>query len=487
VDVARFGAFSGVGDVGPAFARAIAELTRSGGGRLLVPPGVYTFAAEAGPILWFAGLADVDIEAYGAAFVFRGLARPFRFENCRNVRLRGVTIDWARAPFSQGEIEAQAPDRKSADVVLDEATPMDGWTTVKAIGGYDRETGLMTRSRLDVYGVGDAVEPLGPRRVRVHFRWPVDLSQARTLLLRHAVYEAHAINAQGCTDVAIEDVTVVVVPGIGFVGGRCRNLSLTRCVVAPRPGSGLFMSTCAGASHFTNCSGEVTVEGCRFSRMGDDGVNVNAAYRKVIGRPDARTLIVANRNDFPFRPEEAPPPGDRFEIASAATLETRGEDALARASLEPGAPATRERLVFAQDLPAQAAAGDVVVDKSQLPRLTVRDCLFEGNRARGVLAHAHARIENCQFRDQTLEGVLLSPNLFWMEGPEVADVRVVGNLFDGVDRWGTRQGAIRVDAQVEGPKGKTVTSPGRPNHDVTIENNVFRNIDGPNVILRAMR
>jgi hypothetical protein len=221
--------------------------------------------------------------------------------------------------------------------------------------------------------------------------------------------------------------------------------------------------------------------------MGDDGVNVNAAYRKVIGRPDARTLIVANRNDFPFRAEEAPPAGDRFEIASAATLETRGEDALAGASLEPGAPATRERLVFAENLPAQAAAGDVVVDKSQLPRLTVRDCLFEGNRARGVLAHAHARIENCEFRDQTLEGVLLSPDLFWMKGPEVADVRVVGNLFDGVDRWGTRQGAIRVDAQVEGPNGKTVTSPGRPNHDVTIENNVFRNIDGPNVVLRALR
>ena len=74
-----------------------------------------------------------------------------------------------------------------------------------------------------------------------------------------------------------------------------------------------------------------------------------------------------------------------------------------------------------------------------------------------------------------------------MEGPEVADVRVVGNLFDGVDRWGTKQGAVRVDAQTFGPDGKTRTSPGQPNQDVVIQRNKFRNIEGPQVVLRAVR
>ncbi len=299
--LAAFGARLDESDAGPRFASAIAELARLGGGRLKIPPGVYTFAAESGVALSFVGLKDVDIEAEGAEFSFRGIVRPLMFRQCHGVRVHGLTISWARPPFSQGDVDDVAADGKSATIKLDQTTPMDGWTRVEAIGEYDRDSGLISRHGFDVYNAVEAVIPIDSRHVRLRFRRPISIPRPGAVVLRHAIYEAHAIDCRDCSDVRFDNVTVHSAPGMAFVGNRCSNITLSRCEIAPKMASGLLMSTNADGAHFSDCSGEIILENCHFAAMGDDGVNVNGAYWRIVGRPDKRTVVATQLWERPFQ------------------------------------------------------------------------------------------------------------------------------------------------------------------------------------------
>jgi hypothetical protein len=483
ISAADFGAVPDGADAGPGLARACAAVARNGGGRLVIAPGVYRILSKQGAALFFNRLANIEIVANGAELVFAGLARPLVFRNCSNVRVTGLTISWARPPFSQGDIKSLSADGKTVEIALDAATPMDGWTKVEAIGSYDRSSGLIQRRGVDAYDAVQSVEMLSPSVARLNLKWPIGLERAKTLVLRHATYEACAMSFGACATVNIEDVTVHSAPGAAFVAGNCRDMSLRRCVIAPK--DGLLMSICADGAHLVDCGGQILLEDCSFSKMGDDGVNVNSAYWRVVERPDGRTVLVSQWRNTPFQPDQTPAGGDLFEFASGSTLEKLGEARLANAAPEGPTPITRERLRFATDVPG--AVGDLVVNESHSPRVLIRNCRFENNRARGVLAHRDTLIENCLFLNQSAQGVLLAPDEWWMEGPEVANVQILGNTFDGVDRWGQKLGAIYIDAMVTGPDGRAHSSPGRPNHDITIKDNVFKNIDGPEVVERDVR
>ncbi len=475
-----FGAHPDGTDPAPGFAKAIAELARQGGGRLVVPRGIYTFAADSGVCIAFDGLSDITVEAEGAEFVFRGLARPLSFRNCHNVRIAGLTIRWARPPFSQGDVVDVAGDHLCAVIALDEITPADGWTRVEAIGEYERSSGLIARRGLDVYGAVTSVEPIDLRHVRLHLSRPLPLVPLTTFVLRHSIYEAHAIEMQVCSDMLIENVTIRSAPGMGFVAGLTRNITLRRCEIAPPLGSDLLMSTTADAVHFGNCLGDILIEGNRFAKMGDDGVNVTTSYWRIVQRPDARTMIVSQLRDQKFWPDDKPPLGDLFKVVSAATLESIGEAQVDETHLVGAGSAPTIELHFSNHV--DGAPGDLIDDDMRSPRVVIRNNRFEDNRARGTLAHKNVLIENNLFQNQAAQAILLAPDVVWMEGPEITDVQITNNKFYGVDRWETKQGAITIDARVVGPDGKVRSSEGHPNKRISISANQYFNIEKPYIL-----
>ena len=471
-----FGASPDGTDPAPGFAKAIAELARRGGGRLVVPSGTYTFAADSGVCLAFDGLSDIAIEAEEAEFVFRGLARPFSFRNCHNVRFAGLTIRWARPPFSQGDVAEVTSDHLSAVIALDDITPADGWTKVEAIGEYERASGLIARRGLDVFDVVTRVEPIDQHHVRLHFGRPVSLTPTETLVLRHALYEAHAINMRGCSDMQFENITIRSAPGMGFVAGLTRNITVRRCEIAPAPKSRLLMSTTADAVHFGNCSGDILIEDNRFAKMGDDGVNVLTSYWRIVQRPDGRTMIVSQWRDHKFWPDDQPTLGDLIDVAPADTFAPLGNARVDETHLVGDIPTPKMALHFNCEL--GGAPGDLIYDEARSPRAIIRNNRFEDNRARGVLAHKNAVIEHNVFQNQSAQAVLLAPDAWWMEGPEIANVRIVGNVFEGVNRWELRQGAVTINTKVinRGEKWEDLLS------GVLFEDNQFVNMLDSDVV-----
>jgi hypothetical protein len=155
----------------------------------------------------------VEIIAENVEMVCTSTVSALYFENCTNVTLRGLTVDYDPLPFTQGKIIAMAPDKSWMDFEVAKGYPEN--ELQERIQIYDPATGELRR--------GDAswnqkIEALGEHRYRVgkggNYRFdPLnDTEQVGDILVtnNHFGQQAspHAIALQGCKRVRLEDITV---------------------------------------------------------------------------------------------------------------------------------------------------------------------------------------------------------------------------------------------------------------------------------------
>ena len=180
VSLADVGGAPGGGDAAAVFQAALARLPRRGGAVLHVPPGTWRFAATDGNAVLLDDFEALTIEGAGATLVFSGHCKPFVFSRCHRPVVRGLSIDWQRPPFSQGQVIRVGDGRLDADVSIDTGFAVDGSEPVSALGTYDRATGLMARGGLDAYDVVDHVALAASQTLRLAFKRPVPLQVGNT-------------------------------------------------------------------------------------------------------------------------------------------------------------------------------------------------------------------------------------------------------------------------------------------------------------------
>jgi hypothetical protein len=187
---------------------------------------------------------------------------------------------------------------------------------------------------------------------------------------------------------------------------------------------------------------------------------------RIVRRLDPKTVVVEQPGAISFGAKDIPESGRSIILCDGHTLKRVGAVKLLRA--EPGPNATLE---FSDVLPMSVGVGDFLFDSSYSPRLLVSGCRFEGNRARGVLAHSNSIIEHCIFANQFEEAVLMIPSASSMDGPAVDDTVIRNNTIEGVDRAGYHRGAIRVGALAQEAGQRDHPSTDIVNHNVSILDN----------------
>ena len=104
-------------------AKAVAEKAQ----RLVIPPGVYRGEPEKGEKthLTIKNASDLEIVADGVTMLCTRMTRAVEMYGCKNVTLRGLTIDYDPLPFTQGDVVKVAAD--------------EGWLDIKIHAGYPIE------------------------------------------------------------------------------------------------------------------------------------------------------------------------------------------------------------------------------------------------------------------------------------------------------------------------------------------------------------
>ena len=443
VDVTRFGAIPDDGkDDTAAFLAAFQAVQTNETKLIEIPKGRYHLRADGNPrhqgMLFPVTRTDgLTIRGLGAELMMSGVAGVFYFTECRNIIVEGLTVDWARAPFSQGAVITNGV--RQFDVLVEDDFPVSGGEPVTSFMSYDPTTRFPYGNDLDVYDSVEKTELVSPQVLRVFLKRKIPVKTGTLLVLRHQTYGPGVFRFHRCADVRVKDVTVFTCPGMSLVGGVSTNISLQRYNVLLRPGSGRMMSATADATHFAGCKGTISLDDCIFEGMGDDGVNVKSGlYLTVRERVDDHTVLGQHN----LKMSDVPDAGDDIELSHPENLLPFATNRVAAASLEAGAEKIH-RVTFAEPLPAELRVGDLLGNASRAPKLRMKNCTVRANRARGLLCQTRdAVIEGCVFRNCTGPGVMVLTEIsHFHESIGTRNVTVRNNIFDNCN-----QGAATAEA-----------------------------------------
>jgi hypothetical protein len=458
----------------PADLRAflMAEL-QAGKQRIVIPPGRYPIQAQRGSHLTFSGLRDVEIIADQVELVCGSTLRAVLFENCTNVTLRGLTVDYDPLPFTQGTIIAMAPDKSWIDFEV-----ADGYPDARLAAPFQiYDPASRTLRRGDGRWNSEIIS-LGPRRHRVTKALPYRFHPAQDLetigdtlvakSLPSAPGSPHAFELRRCRGVRLEDITLYASPSFGFLERGCHGTTYLRCTIDRRAPEDdpvqrsmpRLRSLNADAFHSKDATKGPAILSCKARFQGDDAVNINGRFHYVRSSEGARVRIaVIDRNAFlregdpvQFLPYEGPlaphakvlrsePDPEAFSAADLAFLRRLRMDEKMRASLLEGKASHH---ILTLDREVDLPPGSLICCPLRLGNgFRVKDCDFGETRSRGILIKAsNGEITGNRIAGARMHAILVSPEFWWMEAGLSSDLLIRDNRIQGC-----RDTAIRIQAR----------------------------------------
>jgi hypothetical protein len=392
-----------------------------------IPPGRYEVKPVRGKHLTLKGLRNVTIDARGVELVCTETTLAIHVQDCDNLRIEGLTIDYDPLPFTQGRIVEIAADRKAHILEI-----MDGFPPATAayvfkhsvyrpdgelrFGSYYQfQVEALPDGRLKVFGLSPRVD--GGEQVG-------DIVVVSTQQLT-GPYLPHAIVVSDSRGTVFEGVTIYSSPCFGFFEHDASGSVYRNCVVDRR--AGRVHSLNADAFHSKHAEVGPQIIGSKAMWQGDDCVNICGDYHLVTGGEGKWLRILAT-------PRVRIQAGDVLQVVTAAGQ--RLDNAVAVA-VEPSGPATdadwaivdqfnlqrktvrrmNQAYVLRLDRPVELAPGAVVGSENRKGNgFAVIDCQFGNNRSRGILIKA----SNGQIRGNTLinthmQSILIAPEYYWLE------------------------------------------------------------------------
>lgn len=267
----------------PAFDRAMAYCRAHPYTTLVIPAGIYRistplaletmekvmrgdYGANPQPILFnprfrydrgivLEGQTGTVLLAEGVTLLVDGYMEPVSVIGCSGVTVHGLTIDHKRKPYSKGRITAVRPlpdGRFEADVTLSTDTPVSEGTPLRLRHAF--------RSEADgrYFAMEHTVEYIDPLHLRLvipRADSPLtgESAEGMTYCTVHCFHSRPAILIEEAVDTRLENVTIHAHHGMGVVGNRSHDITLSGLAVVPSAGEPF--STNTDATHFTSLTG----------------------------------------------------------------------------------------------------------------------------------------------------------------------------------------------------------------------------------------
>lgn len=447
----------------------------------------------------FNDLSNIVIDGQGATLLFHYIKPVIKIKNCQQVLFKDLYIDWDYDLSCPGVVEKR--DGKTYIRI------MDGWDTkdlpLSGVAEYDFEKWQWKMDGREMAGLDgrDMYYPDFSKQVSPGLYETDEFTMfddGMTVIVRHYVYEAMCFNMSGVTtsDITFDSITIYHNPGHAFFAGGCgKGLHFKNCVIGRKPNSKRLTANTADGIHLFECQGDIIVENCDFSYMGDDSINFHGVWYRVKNIEGNMVALKRSRGGAPlldvgvvlrFRKS-----GDLEHVMDAKIESVNIDGAVAHVTLD-------------KALPDSVEINDFVADTFRTSSsFIIRNNHFHDHRARGMLIQAtNGVIKNNKIENVMGAGIqVTSDSSFWQEGFGAANVLIEDNQLIGVNktsaiayRMDRHPAAINVVLDTENGVGaypfheniiirnnKVVNSPGMAMfiasaNNVTVQNNVFEHV-----------
>ncbi len=433
----------------------------------------------------FSGIEGLSIEAEGVLFLCYGWMEILSLENCRNISIRGLSLDYKRKPFSAGQVldaTAEYVDVRvdsEFPIVENVATPRAEFWDKKAQRMYPhsvdiRENQLLCEQCLRLYGNFPELPP--PENLQV--------------MLPHSMHFRPAILLHLAQDIRLENVSIHSQPGMGIVGHRAHNVVMEGMRI--EPSLGLHLSTNTDATHFTSCSGLLRFAHCHFEGQGDDATNIHNYYYQIKKKISACCYEITLLRSTHAQVLDYPDPGDRLALVERSSLKELQELQVKAVKCFP--EAWKVQIEFDEKLPDGALEELLLANVSRLPRVEFVHSRICHHRARGALIKSRdVLIEGCEIVGSTGTAIHVGAEYFWYEGVCCTDLTIRNNRIRGCGLGdGQIDGASAIAVTVEAEDKSTVGLHKRiviENNDIEVEGDLIgiRISNAEAVLLRGNR
>jgi hypothetical protein len=464
----------------------IQNAVAAGQSRVVIPPGVYRIGPEAnqGIIITLRKVRNLEIVADGVTMVCTKRMRAIMFDQCENVTLRGLTVDYDPLTFTQGKVVAMSEDKSWLDIKIDAGYPHIL---------FNRIVICDPRTRFHKYGIdhlwGTKASWAAPGVVRITRKdvaKNVDLGDPVALSGGEEAGVCHGITVENqCSNVVFRNVTIHCAPGMGVVDfDSDTGLKMFNCKIIPGP-----KPTGATEERLLTTSWDgiqsqparvgAQIENCVIERCGDDSWSVPARELKVVQR-NGKTLLL---NAPIYSPRHGGLRiGDRLihRSQNGAAIQAIRSIQIVQREIE-GKMVSLVEATLEQELPVEA--------KQHVFNL---DCNSKGFIYRNNRVYSHGRGALVKVGDGLIEGnTFRGSDKAIMVNPESssggADRLIIRNntiIETGYHQampWSEQAGAICLSASAGGGKLR----PAGVFNNILIENNSFRRIKGLNLLISS--
>jgi parallel beta helix pectate lyase-like protein len=479
-----------VEDSGPAIRRAIAAaIAHDGLAIVQLAEGAYRVAPESGTrdALPIQGADGLTLRGRGAStrlIITDPSVGAIRLDDCREIRISDLSIDYDPLPYAQGTVVAVAEDDSYFDLACDPGylePNASAFSEAQAPWGLVISTTPSGDERFGPIPVwAKHWSPLGEGRWRC-------TADSRTSLRASGVrpgaryvhmarrYVASGLVAWSCSGVTLDRVTIHAAPATATMWGLNEDVTMRGLRVARPAESGRLLSTNADGIHCLGQRGTLLIEDCSFEAMADDAINIHARAGTVLSQAAPNRLLVQTSGTVTYRP------GDELQIYDPDGGQVRYGGVMVRhlESSPESVVLTLDRSVEGVRTGASFSEGDHIFNLSACGTgAVIRRNHFGNHRGRAILLKtAQCRVEKNEFKNREGWGITLHQLQDWGEGPAAHDIQIIDNRFEGMGTGAAPCIDIRPTRRDGAP------ADGRPARNIRVERNTF--INPVNGILRA--
>ncbi len=416
--------------------------------------------------LLLCNLENVVLDFCGATLIFHGRIQPFMLDNCKNVTIKNVKLDYdrpfytqatvlecnediMRVKFDEGFNYRVDPSRRGLvvfgdtweysmnrnDCLLWMYDPADKQfhSIILALFGeeiYPKENAPMPIGKILVEEDGDAVLFRG--------NFPKDWigRTDRKLVITHEPRDKSLIQTVGGEDISLDCVQVLHGSAMALTGMHTKNITVNHFdFIGNYNGNGRIVTNNADGIHLFNCYGKIEIKNCIMEGLLDDTVNIHGNFlpimevlkdgflsdsRIIYGISGALKLFLA---------------GDRIAVCRGRTREKIAEFTLSEAEtdMEHGIRVLR---VNETELLSDICMGDVIENLSANPEILIENCTFK--RFRGTMrlqSGGKTVIRNCRFENRSTSFMMTGDTAYWYESGPVTDLTVENCYFAHAQNW----------------------------------------------------
>lgn len=402
--------------------------------------------------LFLKGKKNVCIDGNGAKIIIHGIMTPFLFDECENLTIENLTIDYARPTMSEFTVlKKTAPAEyliKIADFSLfyiknnriiwrgeknkngDYYWQFDYRDDMTIAMRYDPNTeyvqmmGANGDNRFPSIPEFEKIDDLGDGLLKVKLKDPnAFFPVGCTVQTRNTVRDQIGGAFVNCKNVVCKGLTIRAMHGLGLLAQLCENVTFDGLNI--NPAKGRTVASNADFFQASNCKGEVVIKNCVCSFGHDDFVNVHGTHLKVLEKNAENNRIkvtfveLHSRGFCPFKA------GDEIDFINRLTLLPYGSAVIKNVTQI----SDLEFLLSLDRLP-EVNVGDVIENATNTPALTVENNKFGPSTGRGVLCTTRKKIviKNNVFYKTGGNALCVEDDCnFWFESGYVTDLTFENN------------------------------------------------------------